>query len=149
MSLEQLGPSSAGAIARLHAQCFEPGWSEREFASLLHLPANHLCAWRPKGEIQGFVLCRQALDEAEILTICVAPSARGKGLGLKLIERAHHDLSKNGIARLFLEVSTANIPARRLYDQAGYSEIGRRKAYYRDGNDALVLEKTLIERGQD
>ena len=48
-----------------------------------------------------------------------------------------------GAARLFLEVSEVNAPALALYEAAGYAEIGRRKAYYRDGSDARVLGRTL------
>lgn len=57
-------------------------------------------------------------------------------------------MSEAGAARIFLEVSVENAAARRLYARAGYTQIGRRKAYYADGTDALVLEKWLREDGQ-
>lgn len=144
MKPEALGPASAKAVSALHQRCFDHGWSEAEFTALLHLSSSHLHAVREKNTLIGFILCRSALDEAELLTICTHPDKRGKGIGRRLLDHAHAHLAAEGIGRIFLEVSVMNRQARRLYDRAGYSEIARRKAYYRDGSDACVMEKTLL-----
>jgi ribosomal-protein-alanine N-acetyltransferase len=44
---------------------------------------------------------------------------------------------------MFLEVATNNWAARALYSAAGYAEVGRRRRYYPDGSDALVLRAPL------
>jgi ribosomal protein S18 acetylase RimI-like enzyme len=44
---------------------------------------------------------------------------------------------------MLLEVSAGNEPAIALYEQAGFAEIDRRRRYYRDGSDALVLAREL------
>ena len=44
---------------------------------------------------------------------------------------------------MFLEVSTRNPAARGLYQQLGFQQVGRRKGYYADGSDALVMSKSL------
>lgn len=142
-------PQAAAEMADLHAQCFDRPWPEREFAALMHLPGSLGFLLRESGRPAGMALLRQAADEAEILTIGVAPEARGRGAGRGLLEAAEAALRDGGVARLFLEVSIANAAARGLYGRAGYSEIGRRKAYYADGTDALVLEKWLRKDGQD
>ena len=54
--------------------------------------------------------------------------------------RIHH------VSRIFLEVAENNIPARRLYEKAGFSEIGRRKNYYKTKSgfcDAICMAKTV------
>lgn len=43
-------------------------------------------------------------------------------------------------APLFLEVHEENIPAQKLYHHLGFKEISRRKAYYKDGKSALILQ---------
>ena len=48
-----------------------------------------------------------------------------------------------GSVRIFLEVAAANLPARNLYGKYGFREVGLRKAYYEDGDDALVLAASL------
>jgi ribosomal-protein-alanine N-acetyltransferase len=44
---------------------------------------------------------------------------------------------------MFLEVAEANAAARALYAAAGFAEVGRRRRYYADGGDALVLRRGL------
>ena len=55
-------------------------------------------------------------------------------------------LAGMGVRSLFLEVDEGNAAARRLYERAGFAEVGRRKAYYQkaDGSaaTALVMKRT-------
>lgn len=90
---------------------------------------------------QGFILIRRVIDEAEILTICVDPSERRHGLGRDLLDAAIHEVASQGAARILLDVSVNNLAACKLYQNAGFSETGRRRAYYADGSDAILMEK--------
>jgi ribosomal-protein-alanine N-acetyltransferase len=89
------------------------------------------------------ILIRVAADEAEILTLAVAPEARRTGLGRALLDAACEAARAAGAVRLFLEVSATNQAARALYDAAGFQQIGRRRRYYADGSDALTMSLTL------
>jgi [ribosomal protein S18]-alanine N-acetyltransferase len=95
----------------------------------------------------GFVLSRLAADQAEILSIAVAASYRGRGLARKLLDVHLRRLAAYGIAALFLEVDEHNQPARRLYAGLGFGEVGRRPSYYHDpgaeAGTALVLRRDL------
>jgi ribosomal-protein-alanine N-acetyltransferase len=146
--IERLTAASADRMANVHARCFDHAWSEAEFASLLHLPSSLALGRGEDGALHGFVLARIAADEAEILTIGVDPDQRRGGSGRALLNSLHGCARDRGVARVFLEVSDVNTAARALYERAGYTETGRRARYYRDGSDALVLEKTLSGRGQ-
>jgi ribosomal-protein-alanine N-acetyltransferase len=42
---------------------------------------------------------------------------------------------------LILEVRVSNSPAQNLYKKLGFFELQRRKAYYPDGEDAIVMAK--------
>jgi ribosomal-protein-alanine N-acetyltransferase len=95
-------------------------------------------------EAGGMMLIRVAADEAEILTIGVAPEARGTGLGARLLDTAAAVARDAGAAKLFLEVSARNAPARALYTKAGFTQVGRRRRYYADGADALIMALPLI-----
>jgi ribosomal-protein-alanine N-acetyltransferase len=50
-----------------------------------------------------------------------------------------------GATAMFLEVSERNEAARALYAAAGFVPAGRRRRYYADGTDALVLRRDLRE----
>ena len=89
------------------------------------------------------VLARRAADEAEILTIAVAPEARRRGAARAMLRAAIAEATARGAATLFLEVSSANSVARALYESEGFGQVGKRRGYYEDGTDALVLAKKL------
>jgi [ribosomal protein S18]-alanine N-acetyltransferase len=148
LRIEQTGPSSAALMAQVHAECFQPFWSEREIAAMLHMKTTLGFLMRQGDRPVGMALLRLAIDEAEVLTIGIIPDLRGKGAGARLLARGERDVAQSGARRLFLEVSVENAPARALYQRLGYSQIGRRRGYYGDGSDALVLEKALSGDGQ-
>jgi len=129
--------ADAPALAELHVSSFANGWTEEAIRQLLASPGTFgFCAEN------GFVLARVAAGEAEILTIAVRPSARRAGLGRRLVTAAAEQAARKGAQAMFLEVVTANAPARGLYEGLGFAEVGRRKAYF-DGQDALVLKAGL------
>lgn len=135
-------PADPALLARLHAQAFAAPWSEAEFADLLG-QAGVFAVVEP----DGFILVRVVLDEAEILTLAVRPAARRLGLGLRLIQASAALASGMGATQLLLEVAQDNLPARALYDRAGFEAAGRRPRYYArtDGaaEDALILVLNL------
>lgn len=124
-------------IAALHAQCFpHRPWTAAEFADLKKSGCDIIASQN------GFIVWRQTLDEAEIITIGVAPDARGGGIASAMLGLMERDVKNNGGTKIFLEVAENNSPARALYSGNGYVEIGRRPKYY-DGVDAILMEKKL------
>ncbi|WP_417486851.1 GNAT family N-acetyltransferase [Maricaulis sp.] len=148
LAAEPVWASSAEPLAALHARCFDAGWSAREIGSLLNLPGCIGLACRVDGKYAALALFRQALDEAELLTLATDPAYRRRGLADILLTAGETRLFDQGVARIFLEVSQNNPGAAALYQRAGYAEVARRKGYYRDGSDARVLEKWLRKDGQ-
>lgn len=143
--LTQGGPPDASAFAAVHADSFRRPWSEGEFEALLsqgNTIAHRAMIGRSLG---GFVLSRIVPPEAEILSIAVARSRRGKGLAGHLLQFHLRRLAALGVGPVFLEVGEDNVPAQRLYRRAGFREVGRREAYYPagKGSTALVLRRDL------
>ena len=138
--------TSPEALAQLHARAFAGqarAWSAQEFQSLLSSPHVNLT-----GHARAFALVRAIVDEAEILTIVTDPDHRRQGHAATCLQEAEQVARQAGAARLFLEVAADNEPAIRLYHGAGFSETGRRRAYYSrpDGGpvDAILMEKPLM-----
>jgi ribosomal-protein-alanine N-acetyltransferase len=94
----------------------------------------------------AMLLARVAADEAEILTLAVAPALRRQGRGRALLTAAVLRAASEATA-MFLEVSAGNLAAQNLYFGAGFREVGRRRRYYADGADALVLRRELTDLG--
>lgn len=147
VTLQTVGVAHAAVLACLHAACFPPPeqWDEAAMASLLASPGATALLACQQDEPVGFILFRCIADEAEVLTLCVLPTSRRHGVARCLVEQAKQEAARAGAERLFLEVSTHNQPASRLYEQAGFTRQGLRRRYYADGSDALVLASTLPE----
>jgi len=129
--------SDTAPLAALHAVCFDDAWDAASLRTMLAAPEAYTF-----HHPDGFVVARVAGGEAEILTLAVAPQARGKGLGRALLCEAIAKAEQLGAGAMFLEVGSGNPAARALYAGLGFAPVGARKAYYR-GQDALVLRLSL------
>jgi [ribosomal protein S18]-alanine N-acetyltransferase len=137
--ITEAGPAYAPVLAALHAQAFpdEP-WSAESFDTLLAQPGvvGFL------DERGGFLVLRLVLDEAEILTLGVI--RKRDGIATHLLKEAIERLRRRDIAILHLEVAAPNLPARALYEKAGFTQSGLRRRYYADASDALTLLLRLV-----
>jgi len=130
--------SDLSLLARIHAASFDEAWSEAALRGLLKTPGT-LAFAAP----DGFIIMRLASDEAEILSLAVAPGRRRRGWGAALVSKAATLAHRSGARTMFLEVATSNEPARALYRRLGFAEAGRRRAYYGGKEDALILSANL------
>lgn len=142
----RLEPVHAPLAAALHETSFDAPWSGEEFARLLEQPGVAGLLWQDATPT-GFILIRAVADEAEILTLAVAPPHRRQGIAALLLDEAAEMLRAGGTRRLFLEVAADNPAARALYTNMGFMVTGRRKSYYDRGPaprvDALVMTLDL------
>lgn len=147
--LAPLRGEHAEDCAAIHSDSFAHGWSAEEIAALLAgssaFGAAALDPARP--DLRGFVLSRRAADEAEILTIAVASSWRGYGVGRELLGEHLRQAAMQGARMLFLEVDPENAPAVALYRRFGFTKVGDRRGYYRTGGGgpapAWVMRREL------
>lgn len=145
VSLLWAAPERAAEVAQLHAELFNPAWTEDAILKLLEHPAAAalVAVVGMQREPAGFILGQLAGDEAEILSVGVAPRFQRRGLGKSLIEGLVRAAQRAEVRRLFLEVGVDNKAALRLYDKLHFRRVGIRPKYYqRRGEppvDALVL----------
>ncbi|MDQ7260372.1 GNAT family N-acetyltransferase [Paracoccus sp. PS-1] len=128
-------------LAALHGRCFATHprpWAAAEFADLLANPLNFLLVGP-----QCFLLGRSVADEAELLTLAVAPEARRRGLASALLAEFAATSRMRGAHEAFLEVASDNAAATALYAGAGWEIAGNRRNYYAPGVDALLMRRTL------
>ncbi|HEY8337703.1 MAG TPA: ribosomal protein S18-alanine N-acetyltransferase [Tardiphaga sp.] len=137
----------ARTLARLHGASFHRGWGETEFEQMLGERNTLVHRLRQGRAVIGFVVSRMAADEAEILSIALAPAHRGRGLSRELFLTHLGHLAGRGIRTVFLEVEENNQAAKRLYERAGFVVAGRRERYYKEAGgqelNALVMRRDL------
>jgi len=136
-------PQHAEVLAVLHKTSFTAPWQAKEFETLLSQPG--VAAWISQQDDvpMGFILVRAVADEAEILTLAVAPEQRRKGVAQRLLQHTADILREGRPIRLFLEVAADNIAARTLYMRSGFAVTGERKGYYAGGIDAVTMTRTF------
>jgi [ribosomal protein S18]-alanine N-acetyltransferase len=131
-------------MAALHALCFTmpAPWSAATFATFA---ADPLCFTPTESE--SFLVGRAVAGEAELLTLAVAPQARRRGLGTKLVTRFIYQARLRGAAQAFLEVAATNTTAIALYTATGFTQTGRRRGYYTapgmPATDAIIMARPL------
>ena len=117
--------------------------------SYLPAPDDVLRSWVAvcNGAVAGVLLAGYAGDDVEILNLAVADAARRHGVGRALVRVALDEAIARGLTRAFLEVRESNAGARAFYARLGFTDINRRRGYYRDPEeDGLVLGQTLPGR---
>jgi ribosomal-protein-alanine N-acetyltransferase len=151
VALAALPLAAAGVAAAIHAQAADAPWSAETIAGLLAQPGVFGLVAVAGEAPQGFILCRIAADEAEVLALAVLPEARRHGIARALMTAAMAQVKAGGGVRVLLEVSVRNEAALALYRSVGFGEVGRRKGYYAESGggaptDALVLAMDLVPR---
>ena len=90
-------------------------------------------------EIVGFAGLTLIVDEANIMNIVVKKEKRMQGIGNLLLENLI-EISKSLKANaITLEVNINNKPAINLYKKLKFKEIGLRKKYYNNIDNALIM----------
>lgn len=138
----QLSFADAGdinAIARMEKDYFSDSWSENSLKT--QIENKKVLTLKFAEEIIGYCIFMTAADEGEILRIAINKKIRKAGLGKKLLLASIEEMKKGGANEIFLEVRASNESAIALYKSVGFQEIGTRKGYYDNGEDAILYKK--------
>ena len=130
-------PADIAAVAGLERELFgHEAWSPTLLAPLL-LGSGGMCLVAElNGTVVGYAVASAAGDAIDLQRLGVHPDHRRAGIA--------HALLTEAIAadeRVLLEVGAANAGAVAFYEAEGFTEIARRRRYYRDGSDAIVMER--------
>ena len=131
------------AVIEMDTAIFPDPWSETGlFTYLIREDTVFLTAWADNA-LAGYCGAQTAADEADIITVAVSETMRGKGLGKQLLSELIGKVQEKGAENIYLEVRVGNEPAKALYRSAGFTENGIRKNYYSDPKeDALNMRYT-------
>jgi ribosomal-protein-alanine acetyltransferase len=132
-------------IAWLEQMGFPDPWSFELLSYEWRHPLSLLllATWAESIPAAGYASFRQGTQEAELLRLAVAPGERRRGVARALVSEGLNRLAPAGVRTCFLEVRTENAGAIAFYRQLGFSQVGMRKGYYRDGSDALVYARQI------
>ena len=120
-------------------------WSASQYKEEFSAPTRHFVVALDETEsIIGYAgVFAPGRAEADVLTVGVIPSQRGKGIARQLMAQITDWARQQGSTAMMLEVKVDNLEAIGLYDSLGYSKLNIRKDYFGAGLDALVMRLEL------
>lgn len=133
-------------VVQIERSSFADPWTEESFRRLLggHPAIFQVIECPPDFRVAGYVIAFAVGEDAELLNVAVESKFRGKGLAGQMLDAVLMELGGRGVRTAFLEVRESNSAARALYGSRGFTEIGRRRNYYRRPvEDALVMRRIL------
>ena len=126
-------------VLSLEHVCYPTPWSAELFRQAIRQPEYYAYVGEVGGFPIGYCVFWKGIQEAHLMNLAVWPPHRGKGFGRAMLQFFMNIYPKTEIHRLLLEVRVSNHAAIELYRSAGFTDLAERKAYYADGEDALVM----------
>jgi len=137
------------AVHRIERLSYSVPWSELTFRGLLQRGDSELVVAEVAGQLAGYAVFWQVLDQGELGNVAVDPAWRRLGLARRLIDRVMARAAARGVRELFLEVRPSNRGARLLYESFGFVQVGQRRNYYQEPVEDAVVMRVLLPQDQN
>lgn len=145
-TLRPAGPGDVPALVGLEAALFgTDAWGEAAVHEELTGPGRRVVVAEADGTVVGYAVTLLSGDLVDLQRIAVDPGHRRAGLAARMLDQLTVAARADGADRMLLEVSDRNRGAVAFYEAQGFACIDVRRRYYRDGSDALVLSRPLLE----
>ncbi|HEX8237808.1 MAG TPA: ribosomal protein S18-alanine N-acetyltransferase [Abditibacteriaceae bacterium] len=126
-------------ILEIDGAAFSQPWSPASFEQCFADDKTYVVVAENNERVLAFGVAYTVGDEGEIATLAVDAAARGQGLGEKILQSLLNFCRERGAHKVFLEVRASNATAQRLYKRCGFTEVGLRRHYYADAEDAVIM----------
>lgn len=145
-SIRELTEADLDAIARIERSAHQAPLSPDALTAEMRAPcARSFGVDSPEQGLIAFVIAWLVVDELTIMNVATDASHQRQGIARVLLESTLRWAQAQGAAVALLEVRVSNVAARGLYTSMGFEQIGHRRGYYADGEDAIVMQRALDE----
>ena len=131
-------------VLAIEHRCHLAPWGEMVFRAEFSAGHSFLDVCCIDGQVAGYLCWWLIAGEMEIQNVATDPDQQRRGIGRALVTHALAAAVAAGAGRALLEVRVGNAGAIGLYRAFGFTDCGVRKRYYADGEDALLMELSLI-----
>ena len=144
------------SVIKINLECLPEHYPSYFYIEIhRNYPKAFLVAENERGEIVGYVMCRvernfaslffgRGEKKGHVISIAVLPEYRRRGIGRGLMIKAINALKNYyNCDSCYLEVRVSNTAAINLYKKLGFEIVRRIIGYYRDGEDAYLMERKL------
>ena len=122
---------------------FDDFWTYDVLQEELNNPNSEYFVAKLENNILGFAGIWKAVDDVHITDIVVKKSNRQTGIGSKLLKKLIQTAKSQNFNSITLEVNEHNQPAINLYLKYGFKNVGFRKKYYNNKDNASIMTKEL------
>lgn len=145
ISIRPMTPADVAAVVEIDtaAGILSP-WSPNAYARELLKQTTYCWVAEVEGRLAGSLTMWEVVGDAEIANVAVHPDFWRQGIARALMQTALDKVAELGFERVMLEVRASNEAAKSLYRAFGFVEDGRRRAYYVNGEDAILMSVTLL-----
>lgn len=145
MQIVKMEPHHLTDILKVEAECFSSPWTEAMFMSEITGKFAHYFVAEEDNHAVAYMGMWALSGEGHITNIAVAKDYRGRGFARTLLNHFINIAKEEQLEFMTLEVRASNIPAITLYESFGFRQVGIRKKYYDNSEDALLLTKFFGE----
>jgi ribosomal-protein-alanine N-acetyltransferase len=154
-SIQAFDPKDLDDVVRINWTCLPENYDNAFFLSIFyHFPKTFIVS-KVSGKVVGYMMCRvetgfsdlrrfSMTRKGHVVSIAVLPEQRNRGIASALLEKTLEGLRQYQATECFLEVRESNMIAIDLYKRYGFSVTRTMRGYYRDGESAYVMVKSLV-----
>ena len=147
MNIRRIEKKDLNAVLVLEKLLYKDPWNASNFESeISHNDYAYMYVLEHNDVLLGYAGFWLSYEYATITKVSINPAVQKKGLGYYLFSEVMNIALEMGATSFSLEVRESNLPAQNLYLKSGYLKKGKRKGYYSDGEDAIVM---IYEKGDE
>lgn len=132
-------------VEEIEYESFKLPWTVLDFYHEVYREDSIALVGEIDGKIVAYACVWISFNEADVANIAVEKNFRGQGIGTKFFAEIIRRVKLRGVTAITLEVRVSNVAAIKLYENFGLRSVGRRKGYYEDGEDAIIMWNTKLD----
>ena len=118
---------------------FDDFWNFNILKSEFKNPSSTYIVAKIGDEIVGFAGIWKSVDDVHITNIVTKKNKRNLGIASQLLEKLIEISKTKKVGSITLEVNENNIPAINLYKKYNFQILGKRKKYYNNADNAIIM----------
>ena len=130
-------------IQNILQEQFDEFWNKNVLNTELENPLSEYIVALYENEVVGYAGLWKSIDEGHITNIVTKKDKRGNHIGTKMLEEIINLAKNKNLKCVTLEVNEHNEPAIKLYKKYNFLEVGKRKRYYNNIDDAIIMTLDL------
>ena len=143
IEINKMKISDLDSISDILSSDFDDFWNYSVFKDELNNENSKYIVAKQNDDIVGFAGIWIAIDEAHITNIVTKKVFRNNGIGSLLLKNLINLAISLNLRIITLEVNEKNLPAIKLYEKFGFDNLGIRKNYYNNSENAIIMTKEL------